>query len=334
MSTSRYKVLIADDLSKKAVEILSAHPEISVEVKTGLKGAELAAAVKGVHAIAVRSATKITADVVAAADALKIVGRAGAGVDTIDVPACSKRGVLVVNTPGGNSVTTAEHALFLLFALVRHVPQATASVKAGKWEKKKFNGTEIFGKTLGVVGLGAIGRIVADRALGMRMKVVACDPMVTPMGTEGAAPQHVTDLLARGIEIVSFDELIARADMITLHVPLNDHTRGLVGDAQFGKMKPGVFVVNCARGGIVDEAAAERALDSGKLAGLALDVFEKEPPPPDHPLLHDERVICTPHVGASTTEAQEKVAVDVAEQIAAYLLRGEIGHAVNREAVK
>ncbi len=329
MSTAKYKVLIADDMSKTAFEILSAHPEFSVEVKTGLKGAELAAAVKGVHAIAVRSTTKISAEVVEAADALKIVGRAGAGVDTIDVPACSKKGVLVVNTPGGNSVTTAEHALFLLFSLVRHIPQATASVKAGKWEKKKFNGTEIFGKTIGVIGLGAIGRIVADRSLGMRMKVIACDPMIK----KDAAPKHVTDLMAMGVEIVSFDELIERANFITVHASLMAETKGLIGDAQFAKMKKGAFLVNCARGGIVDEAAAKRALDEGKLAGLALDVFVEEPPPADHPLLSHEKVICTPHVGASTNEAQENVAVDVAHQIAAFLLKGEIGHAVNRDAV-
>ena len=329
MSNAKFRVLIADDLSKKAMEILTANPEISVEVKVGLKGAELAAAVKGAHAIAVRSATKITAEVVEAADVLKIVGRAGAGVDTIDVPACSKKGVLVVNTPGGNSITTAEHAIFLLFSLVRHIPQATASVKAGKWEKKKFNGTEIFGKTLGVIGLGAIGRIVADRALGMRMKVIACDPMIK----KDSAPKHVTDLMAMGVELVSFEELIERAELITVHAPLMPETKNLIGDAAFGKMKKGVFLVNCARGGIVDEAAAKRALDSGKLAGLALDVFVEEPPPADHPLLSDERVNCTPHIGASTTEAQEKVAIDVAEQIVAYLLRGEIGHAVNRDAV-
>ncbi len=330
MSNAKYRVLIADDLSKRAVEILSAHPEISVEVKVGLKGGDLAAAVKGVHAIAVRSATKITAEVVEAADQLKIVGRAGAGVDTIDVPACSKKGVLVVNTPGGNSITTAEHALFLLFSLVRHIPQATASVKAGKWEKKKFNGTEIFGKTLGVIGLGAIGRIVADRALGMRMKVVACDPMIK----HDAPPKHVIDLIAMGIEIVSFDELLRRSDMVTVHAPLMPETKNMIGDAQLSMMKKGVFLVNCARGGIVDEAAALKALDDGTLAGLALDVFVEEPPPADHPLLKHERVICTPHVGASTNEAQEKVAIDVAEQIAAFLLKGEIGAAVNRDALK
>jgi D-3-phosphoglycerate dehydrogenase len=237
--------------------------------------------------------------------------------------------VLVVNTPGGNSITTAEHALFLLFSLVRHIPQATASVKAGKWEKKKYKGTEIFGKTLGVIGLGAIGRIVADRALGMRMKVVACDPMIK----DGSPPKHVIDLIAMGIEIVSFDELLRRADMVTVHAPLLPETRNMIGDAQLSIMKKGAFLVNCARGGIVDEAAALRALDDGRLAGLALDVFVEEPPPADHPLLKHERVVCTPHLGASTREAQEKVAVDVAEQIAAFLLKGEIGAAVNREAL-
>ena len=319
---SKFKVLIADDLSKKAVEILTSHPEITVEVKTGLKGAELAAAVKGAHAIAVRSAAKVTAEVVEAADVLKIVGRAGAGVDTIDVPACSKKGVLVVNTPGGNSITTAEHALFLLFSLARHIPQATASVKAGKWEKKKFTGTELYGKTLGVVGFGAIGKIVADRAIGMKMKVVAFDPIAS---AEAAA--------AIGAELVSIDELYRRSDCISVHAPLIAETKGLIGDAAFAKMKKGVLMVNCARGGIVDEAAAKKALDDGTLAGLALDVFVEEPPPADHPLLSHERVICTPHIGASSNEAQERVAVEIAEQIAAYLLHGEIGHAVNRDAV-
>ncbi len=291
-------------------------------MKVGLKGPELAAAVKGAHAIAVRSAAKVTAEVVAAADVLQIVGRAGAGVDTIDVPACSKKGVLVVNTPGGNSITTAEHALFLLFSLVRHIPQATASVKAGKWEKKKFTGTELYGKTLGVVGFGAIGKIVADRAIGMKMKVVAFDPIASK---EAAA--------TIGAELVSIDELYRRADCISIHAPLIAETKGLINDAAFAKMKRGVFLVNCARGGIVDEAAAKRALDDGQLAGLALDVFVEEPPPADHPLLSHERVICTPHIGASSNEAQERVAVEIAEQIAAFLLRGEIGHAVNRDAV-
>ncbi len=322
MTGSQWKVLIADDLSKKAVEILTAHPEISVEVRVGLKGPELAAAVKGAHAIAVRSAAKVTAEVVEAADVLKIVGRAGAGVDTIDVPACTKKGILVVNTPGGNSITTAEHALFLLFSLVRHIPQATASVKAGKWEKKKFGGTELYDKTLGVVGFGAIGKIVADRAHGMKMKVIAFDPL--------AARDAAATI---GVELVSLDELLGRADCISIHAPLITETRGLIDDAAFAKMKKGVFLVNCARGGIVDEAAAKRALDDGTLAGLALDVFVEEPPPADHPLLSHERVICTPHIGASSHEAQERVAVEVAEQIAAYLLRGEIGHAVNRDAL-
>jgi D-3-phosphoglycerate dehydrogenase len=319
---SKFKVLIADDLSKKAVQILTSHPEISVETKVGLKGAELAAAVKGFHAIAVRSAAKVTAEVVEAADVLKIVGRAGAGVDTIDVPACSKKGVLVVNTPGGNSITTAEHALFLLFSLVRHIPQATASVKAGKWEKKKFTGTELYQKTLGVVGFGAIGKIVADRAVGMKMKVIAFDPIASK---EAAA--------TIGVELVGIDELLKRSDCITIHAPLIAETKGLINDAAFAKMKKGVFLVNCARGGIVDEASAKKALDDGTLAGLALDVFVEEPPPADHPLLSHERVICTPHIGASSNEAQERVAVEIAEQIAAFLLKGEIGHAVNRDAV-
>jgi D-3-phosphoglycerate dehydrogenase len=319
---SRYRVLIADELSTRAVEILSRHPEVSVEVKTGLKGAALIEALQGVHGLAVRSATKVTAEVLDGARELKIVGRAGIGVDNIDVPAASRRGVIVMNTPSGNAVTTAEHALFLLCSLARHIPQATASMKGGKWDKKKFQGTELFDKTLGVVGLGNIGRIVADRALGLKMKVVGYDPFLTAEAAERI-----------GVELVALDELWKRADMISIHTPLTADTRGLVGAQAFAKMKDGVLLVNAARGGIVDEAALLAALDSGKVGGAALDVFVEEPPPAGHPLVAHERVICTPHLGASTEEAQEKVAVEVAEQLVAYLVRGEVKNAVNVPAV-
>jgi len=330
MSNAKFRVLIADDLSPKATEILASNPEIAVEVKLGLKGAELAAAVKGTHAIAVRSATKITAEVVEAADLLQIVGRAGAGVDTIDVPACSRKGVLVVNTPGGNSITTAEHAIFLLFSLVRHIPQATASVKAGKWEKKKFNGTELFGKTLGVIGLGAIGRIVADRALGMRMKVIACDPMIK----KDSAPAHVTDLMAMGVEIVSFDELIERSDLITVHAPLIPETKNLIGEAQFARMKKGVFLVNCARGGIVDEEALYEALTAGTIAGAGIDVFEQEPPQDDHPLFGLDNVILSPHTAGMSQEAAIRMAISTARNALA-ALDGKLDPSmvVNREVL-
>jgi D-3-phosphoglycerate dehydrogenase len=314
----KYRVLIADDLSPRAVEVLSAHPDVSVEVKTGLKGPDLKAALAGVHGLAVRSATKVTAEVLEAAGDLRIIGRAGIGVDNIDVKAASRRGVIVMNTPSGNAVTTAEHALFLLCSLARHIPQATASMKAGKWDKKSFSGTELYEKTLGVVGLGNIGRIVADRARGLRMKVVAYDPFLSPEAAERL-----------GVELVGLDELWQRADMITIHTPLTNDTRGLVGAASIAKMKDDVLIVNCARGGIVDEAALLKGLDSGKVGGAALDVFVDEPPPKDHPLVAHPRVICTPHLGASTEEAQEKVAIEVAEQLVAYLTRGEVKNAVN-----
>jgi D-3-phosphoglycerate dehydrogenase len=287
-------------------------------VKTGLKGPELIQALKGVQGLAVRSATKVTADVLSAAPDLRIVGRAGIGVDNIDVKAASRRGVVVMNTPSGNAVTTAEHALFLLCSLARHIPQATASMKKGQWEKKKFQGTELFEKTLGIVGLGNIGRIVASRAIGLKMKVIAYDPVLT---------REAADDL--GVELVSLDEIWKRADAISLHTPLNEQTRGLIGREAISKMKDGVLIVNAARGGIVDEAALLEALNAGKVAGAALDVFAEEPPPKEHPLVLHERVICTPHLGASTEEAQEKVAVEVAEQLVGYLARGEIKNAVN-----
>ncbi len=315
---SKLRVLIADDLSPRAVEVLAAHPEISVEVKTGLKGAALEEALRGVHALAVRSATKVTAELLEKLTDLKVVGRAGIGVDNIDVKAASRRGVIVMNTPSGNAITTAEHALFLLCSLARHIPQATASMKAGKWDKKKFQGTELFEKTLGVIGLGNIGRIVADRARGLHMKVIGYDPFLSPEAAERL-----------GVELVSLEDIWRRADALSIHTPLTDDTRGLVGASSLAKMKDGVLIVNAARGGIVDETALLAALNSGKVAGAALDVFVEEPPPKDHPLVLHENVICTPHLGASTDEAQEKVAVEVAEQIAAYLTKGEIKNAVN-----
>jgi D-3-phosphoglycerate dehydrogenase len=313
-----HKVLIADELSPRAVEILSACPEITVEVKTGLKPDALKAALDGVAGLAVRSATKVTAEIIESARALKIVGRAGIGVDNIDVKAASRRGVIVMNTPSGNAITTAEHALFLLCSLARHIPQASASLKAGRWEKKKFQGSELFDKTLGVIGLGNIGRIVADRARGLRMKVIGYDPFLSREAAERI-----------GVELLGLDELWRRADAITVHTPLTDETRGLIGGASIDKMKAGVLIVNCARGGIVDEKALYDGLECGKVAGAALDVFVEEPPPPGHPLVAHERVICTPHLGASTDEAQEKVAVEVAEQLVAFLTRGEIKNAVN-----
>jgi D-3-phosphoglycerate dehydrogenase len=320
--SKRFRVLIADELSKRAVEILAAHPDIAVEVKTGLRGPELLMALRGVHGLAVRSATKVTAEVLEGAGDLKMIGRAGIGVDNIDVKAASRRGIIVMNTPSGNAITTAEHALFLLCALARRIPQATASMKNGQWEKKKFQGTELFGKTLGIIGLGNIGRIVADRAIGLKMKVVGFDPFLTAEAAERL-----------GVELVPLAEIWKRADAITVHTPLNNETRALIGKAALAQMRPGVLIVNAARGGIVDEAALLEALESGKVAGAALDVFVEEPPAKDHPLLQHERVICTPHLGASTEEAQEKVSIEVAEQLLAYLTRGEIKNAVNLPSV-
>ncbi|MBI4508175.1 MAG: phosphoglycerate dehydrogenase [Deltaproteobacteria bacterium] len=318
-----FKVLVADDLSTRGVEILRSSKKIDVDVKVGLKPAELLQIIRNYDALVVRSATKVTAEVLEAGTRLKIVGRAGIGVDNIDVKAASRRGVIVENTPSGNAVTTAEHALSLLLSLARKIPQATASMKAGKWEKKKFQGVELLDKEMGVIGLGNIGRIVADRACGLKMKVIAYDPFISK---EAAA--------SLGAELVTLDELLSRADFISVHTPLTPDTRGLINEAAFAKMKPGVLVINAARGEIVDEAALVKALESGKLGGAALDVFAKEPPDPSSPTVLHEKVICTPHLGASTDEAQEKVAIEVAEQIVAFVDRGEVKNAVNIAPVR
>ena len=315
------RVLIADDLSPRATEILT-QAGFDVTVRVGLKKGELLAVIGQFDGLAVRSATQVTAEVLEAAAKLQIVGRAGIGVDNIDVQAASRRGVIVMNTPGGNAITTAEHALALMMSLARKIPAATASVKAGKWEKKRFQGTELAGKALGVVGLGNIGRIVADRALGLRMRVLAFDPFLT----EEAATKL-------GVELVTLGDLLARADVITVHTPLVPETKGLIGADAFHRMKKGVLLVNAGRGGIVDERALLEALASGKVAGAALDVFEQEPVDPAHPLLALDSVICTPHLGASTDEAQEKVAIEVAEQLVDYFVRGEIKNSVNVPAV-
>ncbi|HJZ84643.1 MAG TPA: phosphoglycerate dehydrogenase [Polyangia bacterium] len=315
------RILIADPLSPRAEEILR-EAGLAVDVKVGLKPAELKAILPAYDGLAVRSATKVTAELLEAATRLKLIGRAGIGVDNIDVPAASRRGVVVMNTPSGNAVTTAEHALALMMALARRIPQATASLKAGRWEKKKFQGSELCDKTLGLIGLGNIGRIVADRARGLRLKVIAYDPFIS----EEAAAKL-------GAELVPFDRLLARADIVSVHTPLTPDTRGLIGAQALKKCKPGVLIINAARGGIVDEAALAQALGSGQVAGAALDVFVDEPPQPDHPLLALDSVICTPHLGASTEEAQEKVAIEVAEQMVAYFLRGEVRNAVNLPAI-
>ena len=312
------KVLVSDPLAPQGLEILERARGMQVVYRPGLSPSELLAEIADANGLVIRSETKVTADVLAAAKQLQVVGRAGIGVDNVDVPAATARGVVVMNTPGGNNITTAEHAVALLVSLARHIPQATASLKQGRWEKSRFMGMELYHRTLGVIGLGRIGRIVADRARGLGMKVIAYDPYLA----EGVLPKLE-------VELVPLDELYARADAITLHVPKTKDTAALLGRAAFAKMQRGVLIVNAARGGIVDEAALLEALESGQVGGAALDVFEKEPPPKDHPLVLHERVICTPHLGASTEQAQVNVAVAVAEQVRDYLLSGIIGNAVN-----
>jgi D-3-phosphoglycerate dehydrogenase / 2-oxoglutarate reductase len=315
------RVLVSDTLSEAGLAVLKAAPGLDVVYKPGLKEAELVEAIPGFDALVIRSGSKVTAKVIAAAKGLKVIGRAGIGVDNVDVPAASHRGIVVMNTPTGNAVTTAEHALALLFSLARRTPQATASMRGGKWEKNKFQGRELAGKTLGVIGLGNIGRIVVDRARGLRMNVIAFDPVVTA--------ERATAL---GVELVTIEDIWSRADAITVHTPLTSETKGLVNDASIAKMKKGVLLVNCARGGIFDEAALLRGLENGRLGGVALDVFAEEPPG-QNPLLAREDVICTPHLGASTEEAQERVAVEIAEQVVQYLCSGTITNAVNVPSV-
>ncbi|MCK6556163.1 phosphoglycerate dehydrogenase [Candidatus Binatia bacterium] len=313
-----YRVLVADKLAPQGMAILRDASELHVDEAVGLKPAELAARVGPYQGLVVRSGSRVTAEVIAAAGALKVIGRAGIGVDNIDVEAATKRGIVVMNTPSGNNVTTAEHAVSMMLALARSIPQATASMKAGKWEKGRFTGSEVFHKTFGIVGVGNIGSLVAERALGLKMRVIAFDPFIT-----AAAAQRM------GVEPVTLDELFATADFISIHTPLTADTRGMVNAAAFGKMKRGVRLINCARGGIVDEQALAAAIRDGIVAGAALDVFEQEPPAPDHPLLQLDQVICTPHLGAATDEAQVNVSVAIAQQVAEFLTRGVIRDAVN-----
>jgi len=310
------RVLIADQLSPTAVQIFRDRG-IEPEVRTGLDRDQLVAIVGGYEGLAVRSATKVTRDVIAAADRLKVIGRAGIGVDNIDVAAATAKGVIVMNTPFGNSITTAEHAIALLLALARQIPQADMSTQAGKWEKNRFLGVELTAKTLGILGCGNIGSIVADRALGLKMKVVAYDPYLSV--------ERAVDL---GVEKVDLDQLLARADFISLHTPLTERTRNILNAESLKKSRKGVRIINCARGGLVDEQALRAALDAGHVAGAAFDVFSTEPAY-ENPLFGHPNVVCTPHLGAATGEAQENVALQVAEQMAEYLLRGAIANAVN-----
>jgi len=316
------KVLVSDKLSETAVQIFRDRGiDVDFMPELGKDKDALREIIGKYDGLAIRSATKATPKLLEAADNLKVIARAGIGVDNVDIPAASKKGVIVMNTPFGNSITTAEHAIALMFAVARQIPEANASTQAGKWEKSKFMGSEITAKTLGLIGSGNIGSIVASRALGLKMKVVAYDPFLSD---ERAAKI--------GVEKVELDELLARADFITLHVPLTDKTRGILDADAIAKMKPGVRIINCARGGLVDEVALAEALKSGHVAGAAFDVFETEPAT-DSPLFGIPNVVCTPHLGASTTEAQENVAVQVAEQMSDYLLTGAVTNALNMPSV-
>jgi D-3-phosphoglycerate dehydrogenase len=310
------RVLIADQLSPAAVDIFRQRG-IETDVKVGLSKEELEKVIKDYDGLAVRSATKATEKVISAATRLKVIGRAGIGVDNIDVKAATAKGIIVMNTPFGNSITTAEHAISLMMALARQIPAADRSTQAGKWEKSRFLGSELFAKTLGVIGCGNIGSIVADRAIGLKMKVIAYDPFLSP--------ERAVDL---GVEKVELDELLRRSDFITLHTPLTEKTRNIIDAAALAKTKKGVRIINCARGGLVEERALAAALAAGHVGGAAFDVFEVEPAT-ESVLFGLPNVICTPHLGASTGEAQENVALQVAEQMSDYLLKGAISNAVN-----
>jgi len=312
------RVLISDKLSETAVQIFKDRGlDVTFEPDLGKDKDRLLAMIGDFDGLAIRSATKVTDKVIAAATNLKVVGRVGIGVDNVDVKAATAKGIIVMNTPFGNSITTAEHAISLMFALARQLPEADGSTKAGKWEKSKFMGVEITGKTLGVIGCGNIGAIVASRGIGLKMRVIAFDPFLTP--------ERAMEI---GVEKVELDQLLARADFITLHTPLTDKTRYILNADALGKTKKGVRIINCARGGLVDEAALAEVLRSGHVAGAALDVFEVEPAT-DSPLFGFSNVVCTPHLGASTSEAQENVALQIAEQMSDYLLSGAISNAIN-----
>ena len=314
------KVLISDSMSPLAKEIFESRGIVVDEI-TGLKPAELKAIIGKYDGLAIRSSTKVTAEILSAATNLKVIGRAGIGVDNVDIPAATAKGVIVMNTPFGNSITTAEHAIAMIFALARDLPTASASTHAGKWEKNRFMGVEVTGKTLGVIGCGNIGSIVADRAIGLKMKVVAFDPFLSP--------ERARDI---GVEKVELPDLFARADFITLHTPLTEATKNIIDKKAIAQMKDGVRIINCARGGLVVEEDLKAALDSGKVAGAGMDVFLEEPAKTNI-LFGLENVVATPHLGASTNEAQENVALQIAEQISDYLLSGAVTNALNMASV-
>jgi D-3-phosphoglycerate dehydrogenase len=312
------RVLISDALSPAAVQIFKDRGiEVDFQPDLGKDKDKLAAVIGEYDGLAIRSATKVTAKILEQAKNLKVIGRAGIGVDNVEIPAATAKGIIVMNTPFGNSITTAEHAIAMMFALARQIPQADVSTQAGKWEKNRFMGVELTGKVLGVIGCGNIGSIVAERGIGLRMRVIAYDPFLSP--------ERALEL---GVEKVELDDLLRRADVITLHVPMTEKTKNILSAENIAKTKKGVRIINCARGGLVDETALRAALDSGHVAGAAFDVFTQEPAT-ENPLFGHPNVVCTPHLGAATTEAQENVALQVAEQMSDYLLQGAIQNAVN-----
>ena len=316
------RVLVSDKLSETAVQIFRDRGvEVDYLPDLGKDKDALLAAIPQYDGLAIRSATKVTPKIIAAASNLKVIGRAGIGVDNVDIPAATARGIVVMNTPFGNAITTAEHAISMMMALARQIPEANASTRAGKWEKNRFMGVELFNKTLGVIGCGNIGSIVADRGLGLRMRVIAFDPFLSP--------ERAMEI---GVEKVELDDIFRRSDFITLHTPLTEKTRNIVNAEALAKCKKGVRIINCARGGLVVEDALYDALKSGHVAGAALDVFEVEPAT-NHKLFELENVVCTPHLGASTGEAQENVALQVAEQMSDYLLHGAVSNALNMPSI-
>lgn len=315
------KVLVSDTLAQEGVDIFKNAEGIEVDVMTNLTPDELKGIIGNYDGLAIRSATKVTAEIIEEADNLKVVGRAGIGLDNVDVAAASKRGVVVMNTPGGNTITTAEHAISMMLSLARKIPQATHSMKEGKWEKKKFMGTEVYNKTLGIIGTGRVGSIVANRSQGLKMTVLAYDPFISPEAAE-----------KMGIQLASLDEVLEKSDFISVHAPFTAETKNLINADAIAKMKDGAIIINCARGGIVNEKDLYDGLVSGKLGGAALDVFEEEPTK-NIELLSLDNVICTPHLGASTDEAQRNVAIAIAQQIVGYLTKGDIKNAVNFPSV-
>ncbi|MGA3170318.1 MAG: phosphoglycerate dehydrogenase [Chthoniobacteraceae bacterium] len=317
------KVLVADPVSDRGVTELRGGGELDVTVKTGLKEDQLIEIIPDFSALVVRSQTKATAKLIEAATKLKVIGRAGVGVDNVDVDAATRRGVIVMNTPGGNTISTAEHTFSLLMSLARKIPQAHASVKAGKWDRKSFEGVELYDKTLGVLGMGRIGSEVARRAMAFGMRVLAYDPYLSASRARSLQVELIEHL----------DDILPRADFITMHMPATPETHHMLDAARLAKARRGVRIINCARGGLVDEAALFEALQSGQVGGAALDVYEKEPPPPDFPLRDLPNVVLTPHLGASTAEAQESVGIEIAQAIRAALLNGEIRNAVNMPTI-